>query len=1600
MNNKYFLIFFSLLIALSFFPLGVSANNLYSYYRTDVDNGSWNSFQTGLTSTFYQDETTGQTTYNRDFETDFSVVGGACENGWCNTDGSSVFARTSDDSYSGTYSGRIINPSGAGALITAPVEIVTDSNISLWYKCVGAGCGGVASFGYVNDENTYRSVVNMSAVADWTYVTYSVPDTSVDSTRGNIRFAFLGNPSGTNTVYIDDLRVIKNNAGTFRVNTAPEYCSSISSCSNISQHLPGSSLGALYYVVDYVPGAVCGYKIGQPASTFAKTGSGSGFTDINGYMTEGLSGMYYFEVNKPIDVNDYVDLNIEVYCLKAPTQKGFFTTARLYKYGVVENGNFDSTIDVYNGECENGWCNTDGSTHFTTTTANAQDGENSGRILLPSGVGAYIFSENTDVSGETVSFYWKCGGAGCPASSWGYVNDSNVYTGVANMSQVSTWQYATYNVPSGSYRFSIFGDSGSANIYIDNVTYSGAKKESSLSVSNTLVNNYGIRGTTYTFSSDYKNVYGNEILGADCNISINSVDHTADYNSSTGVYSYSAVFVSDGTYTVEHSCASDDFTDQSASYNIEIVTPASTTVTFTPIQNISSYSLSNFSNRLDFSIGNNQDEVIYSIYSQEDYSPDFYFNTYKDNIQYGVYTSSDGSNWVFNESLTYGYSSSFNDPVQKIPLGNSIYESSFSTSLESGVISYYKLKPYTVPLYYQTINNSLDWISYNKPTLYEDGNNVNWDLFQDSNYTNIRSESLRYIPELTSSDLNAGFEFQFTAFASTSTNIEIGYTYNGTDVTETVPITTGKVTYSVPILPTDYDSKLLIKSDSSSSARVYITNYALIPKAYFMDRLNIYDASGDNLTAILYGGESDLYVREGYPLIVQTSAYDRDGDLQTLRLEALIGSTVVRTYDFDLSEATEEDNLFTWRESVEAIIDLNGYYGNPAGFRSATFRATLINTAGQEVSEQFKTVRLMQYPYFDDDISLYVAPLTNKVGENPKFRLRLNQELPEMFIGFHISLWDEDSSFANPDYETYIYKDSFNCSFECIKDIVLDEFVYEKEDVYNINFTILLSTENEVTDNDLTSKTYGYYVSYKVYETARIFQTFERSDLTYRNDEPMPVVLQIRDVPYIDLKDRTSVYLTVDLCPSDTGGCDTNGSTKFLPKFHYYDETTGYNYFYWNNIFFTDSGDLLYDGNYLRFQAHISDKYYAHDTTVIPEATLGGKCADVGFTDIGSFLYNFLASAVTGCTTPASSVIELGDAEEQRLIIDADHNVSGVPNQSLFCVKPNNEVYRDTLKQDLYCGVVYKRSEMPIDNFNIIIGNEFSDYTKTGAEKQFIDFTIPAEDVIFNDPYLMQEALNSEYSTDSIDTLGEFIYYGLDSIFTGVANPVSEIPTALTDSGFITNVNWDLNFDGLLDPTFVTGFFYIKIEGFEVENQYNYIDMFEELETLNPANFRTFAIRNNIPLPKKDTIVTVYASDMEQVEKLKVDSPLVIYAKPSVANVDPNALDENVARAVIPSTLKFSFISDMIFNSGKNYDRIHVPLILSQVITQPVSLQGFINWFGDAFSNPVDWFSQNWFIIIVLIIFVLIVSLVYANFRGGGGVNVFNAPPNINIKRR
>ncbi len=1602
MNNK-FLLIFSFIIAITLLPFPAFA-------LTYNGDSGFNVNESGLINTYYRDDLPFQEEYNRDFEDTFDLASGECSAGWCGYDlgsGAHTYGvRTSAGSViSGSHSLELEGQDSGGAansLVIAQNEIVGDANVCFNYKLNSVpGLANFFRYGYSNDLNNLRQVA-LITISDTLVHNVCM---QIPSGNNRIYFSLVDAISvGNVKIYIDDIEVNSVNSGVFRT-SIPDFCLNQENCSNKTNWFLDPKSEDLYYAVEYLPSSTCEYRLNKSLSNFAK---GTGSFSADGTLSHGLAGMYYFKIDTS-QANANQDLNIEVKCSRSgAVDKGFFSSTITHKYNLLDGANFEESFNLSENSCSNNWCSYDTGTSFDRFV---QAGASSSNQYDIAGVydqfnGLFAVGRWSGAAATATTIYYG-------AESLG---DSNIFFAYRQVTDAGStnWQYGysatdgTSFISLGSLQDNLDWNDG-VSFYIPDGSYVPAFRINRTSTSTTSLKIDGVNSTYYgidatieigadeattffgedtLFYSDYEiESSGVDISSGDCTLEILGIDYSMIYNSSTSRFEYNYPFIATGTYDYNISCVASGYDTKQDSDSVEITYKPSIVLQVSDLVNVSGYDINNVGRQINFFI-TGDDSFEFSINSAVDaYNINYYWDKGRSSKQYYIYTSDDGVDWTFNSTLTYG--AGYNDPVQKTLISSSRYGYSITDDLTISTKKYYKMIYRDVADYWETITNASDWVKVSPVGIFNDYSlNQDWDLFNDSNYSNILAYTINNYPDLTSSDLSTGFEFQFNAYASDATIIKVGYRLNGVNTTLDVPITTSQVRYSVPVDPSSNDAVLVIYSNDVNSKNVFVTDYSIIPNAYFTRRLELKKEDGSDLTAMLLSGESQIVIQENSKYQLLTQAYDKTGNLNKLKVDVLLGSTIVKTYEIDLSKATEDNKKFSFNELLDGVIDLNGYYGNPTDFRDITFKATLIDDQDNEVEEQFQTIKLLQYPFFDDDISVQVAPLTNKVGEHPEFQLKLNQKEAQAFLGVRVRLYDEGSSLASPDYEEYIYNSELNCDNYCLKRIVLDQFVYESESAYKATFSILLNTEYESDDNPLTTITTAYYVSYKEYETARILQVMERADSTYRNDEKIELVLQIRDVPFIDLKERTGVYLTIDECSGSSGVCDSNGTTKFFPQFQYYDPATGYNYFYFNSLFYKDDGSLLDDGDYIRFQSHIADKYYSHEAVSLPDATLASKCADIEFLDIGSFLYNFFLGDITGCVSPADAIVEIGDAAELRLLIDEDHVLTGDPTQSMVCLSPDNESYENTLQQDLLCAIILKKSQKSIDVFDVLIGNEYSDYTKEGLQKQFLEFSIPAEDIIFNDPFMMQQALRSEYSTDEINTIGEFLLYGFDNLFSGIANPLIEAPTILTDTGIIKNLNWDFNFDNAFDPNFVTGLFFLKVEGLQVINQYDYIDEVEGVDVLKPVDFREFMVRENRNVFVPQTMINVFASDMKLVEKFKVDSPLIIYAKPSPKQINFESIDENTPSNTQTEILKFDFIVDMVFNSGRDVSRVHLPMTLSQIIVSRVTLNSIIKGFAgvaeDPFGSVSDFATSNWFLIFILIVTLLVGSLIYANFKGNG----------------
>lgn len=1608
--NRSILYLFILSILISFLPLNFALS-----YNYDANNGSWNEYVSGLSNSYYALDST-QATNNRGFEDSFSASSDSCQNHWCMIGTvNGTWVRSSTQANEGSYSlfldtGNIGNADAGAYLVSASNEDAGDSNISFDYLNNGYDSAGQLLAGYMNDLNEFfvMQTISLHTVSSsWVHTSYLVP-------KGKFKIAFYINSGvmGSSNPYLDNIKITKNNAGTFRT-TSPQYCNSILSCSDIIGKFPATQLGDLYWVIDYVAGATC---------TYTTTGGNSGS------MIEGTQGMYYIKLNETVTSGFSKDVNLSATCNKIPfVEKSFFARATVFRYGALTNGEFDTNFSGTSASCTGDWCLSYGN-HGGGATRIQFNKAISGLNILnlysnsESNASTILWSKSNYEGGKTIQFavQFHLWDASAQQFQWGYVDDSNSFTAVGGMvspalsaftNGVTDWNVIDYNIPSGLKRpaFAMAGVFGSSiDVFIDRVLSSGAKQTSTITATNNLVNNFGLRGNTYTFYSSYKNEASQSITGSICQLGINGVFYPMTYNSGTQQYSYSYGFITDGIYTIRNTCASTNYTDANATSTITIGTSLTKNLTITPIKNIGAQTLSDLNNLVTFTTQNSTDDIIFSAINQTNA---YTFNAVWTNADtskkaYFVYTSTDGINWTFDDTMTFGAGVLFNDGLQKVWNGSS-YTYSVNVSLLANTLKYIKFAYQPVPLQWQTIKTSSDWVNINDPTAWNDSANHYYDTFQDSNYTNIQSYTAQNFQNLIGSGITAGYEIQFTAYATADTNLEVGSRTGTNDTTNTIAVTTTAQRFSVPINPSAWTSLLLFKSTNTIGQIVYISDYAIVPRSYFYGRLDITQNNGDPLQAILRDGNSNIYLREAVPFRVVTNSYDSSGTINKLRVQVLIGTIAIKTYDFNITPSAGQ--ITNWNETLQGVIDLNGTagaYNALSPLRDLTVQATLYNTSGNSVAQQYQTVKLLQYPYFPQDFSFSIDTTNKKLGKPASFSLNFTQLDPSYFIGFEFSIYDGNHTLALPNFQQTILANQLNCSslYACSKSITFNEFVYPAETQYHVMVVGLFKTENKTYQNLLTIRGLQFPVSASAYETARVLQVFERRDANitphsyYKPTETIPLVLQIRDDSYANLENEVKPYMKLRV-----NGSVLYNTTAFLPTKFIYDETTGYNYWYFNDLLIDDSGNLFETGDTIQPIVYLVSNTGGHTSVSADPITYSRKCVTYPSDFFnGSLLMNaigFIGDATFGCTVD-SNILVTASNSNQHLDMNQLYTPTSTITQSVLCLRADlNTAYKAQLGDDLLCVIAYTKSEEMIDGFKVRVGNDNSDYAVTDSTKQYLEFPISGEQVIFNDLGMIRNSLEAEYNTQNIHTYGQLIGAGFQHMlnYSG-AQGIADFGSWLTDAGVVQNVGWDLNLSETFSPTSAHGLFFVRVSGLKVINQYDYVGKYPELQSISAKNFLSYMRSKG----EKITVgnATAYVGNFGSSNAFNVittASPLIIYETPAKSS----SADANGVTTSTPTNLKFYFISDLLSNNGTRDYRAYVPIWFSYTVPTRFDVSGVVNdvlygkdGFGNdagLLTNPLGFGLKNWFWFLILVVLILAISLIARNFRSGGNTtNIIN----------
>lgn len=1113
------------------------------------------------------------------------------------------------------------------------------------------------------------------------------------------------------------------------------------------------------------------------------------------------------------------------------------------------------------------------------------------------------------------------------------------------------------------------------------------------------------------------NTLGETVTNADCNADISSwiagdVNANMVYDSVIGKYYVQTSLTTTGSHDFNVSCALAGTRPDTDTGTITFVVDLSDETNVLKITPISNVTKNQKSTVIELS-PSEYDETIswkaesfYDLSLSVDYN---IFNPLTDGRQYFIYTSSDGNNFEFDDTLTFGSTNS--NPIQKIwDEVNDRYSYNFTDVLTPNETKYYRLTYRNPYKHYFSINN-LDWFN-NLVPFPLDTNSIPIDLFSVSQYSNIRSIFKEEVPDIFGDDTQA-FEFQLTAWSEDSNStLHVGQTINGIDSTSSVSLTTSPHRYSFAIDATDFDSQLILISTNSGADRVYITDYAIVPRAYFTKRLELVKPSGDLLTPLLFNGLSRQYIQEGSSFRTRTEAYDREGNLIRLDLHIFLDNTdsqnlaqkQIIPLDFDEEIITSFDYLHS------GVIDLNGNASNPNPPHNLIVQAHLIDANGFSVAVQSESVVFLEYPYFPSDFTINFYPTEKRLGKNPAGILQTILSNPSALEGFDFRIYSDTNTVTSPNYQAKLFKGTdFTCVGSiCNLQVKFTDYLYEDINLTTITVFALLNTEYLDVDNNLTRADRRIFVTPIEFDTAKIYQVNERLDRTYRNDEEIQLVLILKDSEATDVSDKIETYLTLENCDAAAAGNCTTQTSHFKPTGFAYDPQFNLNYYFFRQIFILDDGSLLPDGNYIGFRATINDKTGVR-TGITP--LLVDRCQNQNYAadfvnslgnplGLGSFILNttsdILLTQINGCQ-PGSEQYSItttttNSGEEIRLLIDQDHSLSSPAQEALICVAPDtNNVIGNPLKQDILCVSLYQVGEKPIDDFRLRIMNPYSDLKEEGSTKQYKEFNIPYELISINDAQLLRKELETNQDT-TINTVADFIYYGFRNLGKGIFlySGAQDLINLTAGKGLIQNVGADISLSDDFNSVSVGGAIFFKIKGIPVVNIQDYRNdsrLTDSFETVDPKFFLKYLSEKNISIPQETATMEAIVSDISIPQKFTdSEGVLLINEEPTQQNVNTSNLDANQTAkyTTIPNILNFTIQSTMFYNNESQNDTRSIILNIAIIIRDTFynsALEGISGLVKDPGATAGTFILNNilWIVLILGIFYV--VSLIYRNFK-------------------
>ncbi len=975
-------------------------------------------------------------------------------------------------------------------------------------------------------------------------------------------------------------------------------------------------------------------------------------------------------------------------------------------------------------------------------------------------------------------------------------------------------------------------------------------------------------------------------------------------------------------------------------------------------------------------------------------------NSLADGKRYFVYSSLSDANYSFDDTLTFGSSASHVDGLQKIwnPV-TSLFEYSFIDSYSVSQKKYYVLK-YQQPMKSWNSLNNVDWDNLLVPQN-TDYNGVNADIFQTNSYAKIQSELKTVLLNIAGTNRNYVFVFS----GNDLNNLGTSTLYVGTVATKgTQSATTQTINYTERTYDFDSLNNGILSMQSSltvSSLKLY--DYALIDRGYFLQGIEVKGQSGNELPAIIDNNVSWQYVREGEQYRVQTKLFDREGKIKFIELltylETVADANLASYSYYDYSDITSAGATLT--------IDLpsQGLYDFTVGNKKMLVKMRVTDQDGISTVSS-KWFMFIQFPYFPGDFSIKSYTPGLLIGTYPQTTVKIRNILPNTLRGVSYYIYSDLNSPDHSDYnKTFYVPQDFSCNgFDCSFNINVSDWIVPTVGRWNIVVSALLTTQYADWNSSLTAYKETFFTKFKEIEAARIFEAIERTDHTYRNDEPIVLVLQLRDKDYGNLKNFLDVKLQVSACGGAVGTSDCNVQDKnYFPDQYFYQANSGVNYWFWRTIFTDANGELMADGLYYRFKAILIDVKSQHDGDFYPVLTT--KCQPGGYnSDYEAASMTNLLDANIGCNWPTPKIVSVDSNDfESRILIDASKDLNVPSFSGLQClINDLNFSYEKQMEQSVICFLVYNYNETSIDNFKFYIANKYSDFSKTGLNKQYIEINIPYSLVLLNDIGSLKQEYSKEYSKTSM-TVGQGIVYNLKTTNSFAASVLGFNPkdmaniltgglaSTIIKSFFVGSFQTDLNYDILIGTGsgYIEGIMPIEIKGIPIINMQEYVQKYPDLNKINPSDFVEYMNYKKRPLSIQKTIYTVFKGSVDDAWIAgEVESPIIINeVYDSTALTLKHKIDANLNSDFVPIFLQLDVIADIVYNINSVIRRslvLNFSLLSEELGMNPNEWKDFVGGLGKLLTNPSSWLFDNAWWLFILLIVLLVVSIAWSNFKSGG----------------